>query len=311
MPGSHPPRQRLFDRKFGADFLAGVPAVPGVYHLYDADGVLLYVGKAHNLRRRLGQYRTTRRLKTHRKRRELVRAAARIEWQVCASELDALLTEIRHIQLLAPRKNVAGAFPFLYPFVGVRAEGDEVRFCLTTTPEAFASFDLHGAFRSRMLSREAFFALVRLLRFVGHVTPRRRVDRASTPRYSHVYAFRRLPAGSAENWARLFRGTSRQALTDLAWRLLEHPGARARRAEVGKDLRLVGRLYDEEVTPLSAAIAATGHIGYPVAQRDRDALFLRFAAAAYDAQNPDASSRCASSASHFQVDERRSGPPGS
>jgi hypothetical protein len=299
-----------FDRKFGADFLAGVPAVPGVYHLYDAAGVLLYVGKARNLRRRLGQYRTTRRIKAHRKRRDLVRAAARIEWQVCASELDALLTEIRHIQALRPRKNVAGAFPFLYPFVGVRAERGEVRFCLTTMPEAFASFDLHGAFRSRVLTREAFFALMRLLRFVGHAEPRRRADRASTPRYSHVYAFRRLPAGSAETWAALLHGISRQALTDLSWRLLEHAGARARSAEVGKDLRLVGRLFDEEVTPLAAAIAATGHIGYPVAQRDRDLLFLKFAAAAHDAQSAGgASSRCASSASHFQVDERRSGPP--
>jgi hypothetical protein len=278
---------QLFDRKFGADFLAGVPAVPGVYHFVDAAGVLLYVGKAGNLRRRLGQYRTTRRTKAHRKRRALVRAAARIEWQVCASELDALLTEIRQIQALAPQKNVAGAFPFLYPFVGVRADGGDVRFCLTTAPESFASFDLHGAFRSRARTREAFFALMRLLRFVGHAAPRRRVDRLSTPRYSHVHTFRRLPAGSAEAWGALFRGNSRQALTDLALRLLDHPGARARSSEVGKDLRLVGRLFDDEVTPLAAAIAATGHTGYPVAQRDRDALFLKFAAA-HDLRNSGA-----------------------
>ena len=302
---------QLFDRKFGADFLAGVPSVPGVYQFFDAAGALLYVGKARNLRRRLGQYRTTRRLKAHRKRRALVRAAARIDWQVCASELDALLTEIRQIQALAPQKNVAGAFPFLYPFVGVRADGGDVCFCLTTTPEAFASFDLHGAFRSRLRTREAFFALIRLLRFVGHAAPRRRAERISTPRYSHVYTFRRLPTGSAEIWASLFRGTSRHALTDLSLRLVEHPGARARSAEVGKDLRSVGRLFDEEATPLAAAIAATGHTGYPVAQRDRDTLFLKFAALAHDAQNSGASSLCASSTSHFQVDERRSGPPGS
>ena len=301
----------LFDRKFGTDFLAGIPSAPGVYRLYDAAGVLLYVGKARNLRRRLGQYRTTRRIKAHRKRRNLVRAAARIEWQVCTSELEALLTEIRDIQVLAPQKNVAGAFSFLYPFVGVRAEAGDVRFCLTTTPEAFGSFDLHGAFRSRLRTREAFFALMRLLRFVGHAAPRRRADRASTPRYSHVYTFRRLPAGSAETWAALLRGTSRQALTDLSLRLLEHPGARARSAEVGKDLRSVGRLFDEEVAPLAAAIAATGHVGYPVAQRDRDSLFLKFAAVAYEAQKSGASSRCDSSASHTQVDERRSGPPAS
>jgi hypothetical protein len=106
-------RVRIFDRKFGADFLADVPPAPGVYRLYDAAGTLLYVGKAVNLRRRLAQYRTTRRTKSHRKRRELVRAADRISWQLCESELEASLTEIHLIQELSPRNNIAGAFPFL------------------------------------------------------------------------------------------------------------------------------------------------------------------------------------------------------
>ena len=94
-------------------------------------------------------------------------AAARIVWQVCASELDASLTEIRLIQALRPRDNVSGAFPFLYPFVGIRVDGRETHFCVTTSLEAFPTFELHGAFRSRAVTREAFFALMRLLRFVG------------------------------------------------------------------------------------------------------------------------------------------------
>src|SRR5262249_14866108 len=111
-------RVRPFDRKFGADFLASVPSQPGVYRLYDATGALLYVGTARNLRRRLAQYRTTRHRKKDRKRRALVRSADRIAWEVCESELDASLAEIRLIQALRPSKNVAGAFPFLYPFIG-------------------------------------------------------------------------------------------------------------------------------------------------------------------------------------------------
>lgn len=266
---------RAFDRKFGADFLARVPSAPGVYELYDAAGSLLYVGKARDLRRRLAQYRTTRRITKDRKRRALVRAAERIVWRVCASELEASLTEIRLIQALRPHENVAGAFPFLYPFIGICADGAETHFCLTTSPEAFAPFALHGAFRSRDVTVEAFFALMRLLRFVGHPTPQRREDRARLPRHSRVYTFRRLPPAWPEMWTALLRGTSREAVEHLCLRLLEHAGARARGAEVQEDLRAIERFFDEEAARLAAAIAATGYADYPVPQRDRDALFLR------------------------------------
>jgi len=267
---------RIFDRKFGADFLAGVPLEPGIYCLYDAAGALIYVGKARNLRRRLAQYRTAHRTKKDRKRRALVRSADRIEWQVCGSELEASLTEIRLIQGLRPSRNVAGAFPFLYPFVGIQVDGPDTRFCLTTSPEGFAAFDVHGAFRSREVTREAFFALMRLLRFVGHATPRRWRDRLSVPRHSHVYTFRRLPRDWPELWKLLLRGASREALEQLSLRLLEHVAARARGAAVQADLRAVERFFDDEASTLAAAIAATGYVGYPVPQRDRDALFLRY-----------------------------------
>jgi excinuclease ABC subunit C len=269
-------RVRPFDQKFGADFLAGVPHEPGVYRLYDASGELIYVGKARDLRRRLAQYRTTRRTKKDRKRRALVRAAARIEWQACASELEASLAEIGLIQGLRPRRNVAGAFAFLYPFIGMQVDGAETRFCLTTSPEAFAAFDLHGAFRSREVTRDAFFALMRLLRFVGHETARRPRHRLSVPRHSHVRVFRRLPREWPELWTALMRGASREALEQLALRLLDHDGACARGAVIDADLKAVERFFDDEAVTLARAIAATRHVGYPVSQRERDALFLRY-----------------------------------
>jgi hypothetical protein len=267
---------RTFDRKFGADFLAGVPSAPGVYRLYDAGGTLLYVGKARDLHRRLAQYRTTRRAKKDRKRRRLVKAADRIVWQVCESELEASLTEIRLIQTLRPRDNVSGAFPFLYPFVGIHADGRETRFCLTTSPEAFPPFEFHGAFRSREVTAGAFFALMRLLRFVGHLTPRRRRDRLTIVRHAHVYAFRRLPADWTAMWHAFLRGASREALEHLCLCLLDHAGARARSAEIQEDLRAVQHFFDDEAATLAAAIAATGYAGYPVPQRERDAMFLRY-----------------------------------
>jgi excinuclease ABC subunit C len=48
---------RAFDRRLGDDFLATVPRSPGVYRVLDAGGVVVYVGKAVNLRRRLSRYR--------------------------------------------------------------------------------------------------------------------------------------------------------------------------------------------------------------------------------------------------------------
>jgi len=63
-----------------------VPEAPGVYRSCDAAGTLLYLGKARDLRRRPAQYRATRRATRDRKRRALVKSAARIVWDVCGSE---------------------------------------------------------------------------------------------------------------------------------------------------------------------------------------------------------------------------------
>jgi GIY-YIG catalytic domain-containing protein len=267
---------RLFDRKFGAGFLDEVPAAPGVYRFHDADGVLFYVGKAANLRRRLGQYRLSGRRKKERKRRALVKVAARITWEVCESPLAAALTEIRLIQTLRPPQNVASAFPFLYPYVGVATDGGETYFCLTTTPEAFPAFTFHGAFRSREVTGEAFFRLMDLLRYVGHPVPRHRCRRLGAARHSHVRGFRRLAAGSAEAWSALLRGTSREVLEALALRLVDHAGARARREETHRALRAVGRFFRHEARALARVRTATGYAPYPVPQHERDLLFARY-----------------------------------
>lgn len=266
---------RPFDRKFGARFLAEVPTAPGVYRFHDEAGVLLYVGKAANLRRRLAQYRLAGRRKKERKRRALVKAAARITWEVCESPLAAALAEIRLIQELRPPRNVASAYPFLYPFVGLAADGDELYFCLTTSPDAFPAVEFHGAFRSREITREAFFALTLLLRYVGHPVPRHRCRRLGAARHSHVRGFRRLPAGSLAAWSRLLRGESRAALEGLALRLVDHAGARARRAEIHAALRSIKRFFEDEACALARVRAATGFEPYPVPQRDRDLLFAR------------------------------------
>jgi excinuclease ABC subunit C len=216
------------------------------------------------------------RKKRERKRRALVKAATGITWEVCESALTAALTEIRLIQTLRPPRNVTSAFPFLYPFLGIRLEGGETYFCLTTSPAAFPAFDLHGAFRSREVTGEAFFSLMRLLHFVGHPVPRHRCRRFATAAHSHVVGFRRLPGEVATGWRQLLRGVSRAALEALALELIEHDGARARASEIHEDLLAIDRFFEEEACALARAIAATGHAAYPVAQQERDLLFVAY-----------------------------------
>ena len=173
---------RAFDKKFGPEFVAQLPTSAGVYRVFAQDGSLIYIGKAKNLRRRLGQYRNAKRRKKHLKMRNIIADAARIEIEHCASDLEACLLEARLIQELRPRWNTAGAFYFLYPMIGIRWEQNQMYFCYTTQPEHFADFELHGAFRSRGISGRAFWALMDLLSYVGHRIPRNK--KRVIPKYS-------------------------------------------------------------------------------------------------------------------------------
>src|SRR5690606_28539103 len=98
-----------FDEKFGADFVSSAPNSPGVYRFFDRQGVVVYVGKAKNLRRRLANYRNATRKRIHRKMRVLVRDAAELRYEVCPSEQAALLREGELIRELKPHYNVDGA----------------------------------------------------------------------------------------------------------------------------------------------------------------------------------------------------------
>jgi excinuclease ABC subunit C len=68
-----------------------IPLSPGIYKYYDKNGKLLYVGKAKELRKRIGSYfsKTFTTYKTH----ELVQHIHRIEFTIVDSEQDAFLLE--------------------------------------------------------------------------------------------------------------------------------------------------------------------------------------------------------------------------
>lgn len=93
-----------------------VPDAPGCYQFKDADGRVIYVGKAKSLRSRLASYfqawsgiapRT----------RAMLQAAARVEWIVVDSEVEALHLEYTLIQRHRPRYNVRYRDDKSYPYL--------------------------------------------------------------------------------------------------------------------------------------------------------------------------------------------------
>lgn len=268
---------RRFDRKFGADFLRGLPAAPAVYLFRDAAGEPLYAGKAVNVRRRLASYRNAGRRKAHRKLRALVREAHSIEVRLQPSEAAALLAENELIRSERPRYNVDAAFDFLYAAIGTgRSEGRLV-LCFTTRPEAFAELGLrwHGAFRPRLRARDAFDALVGLLNRIGHAEPPSRLPRAPRLRGARLVGLRRVPPGLLGPLRELLDGVSPAFLSRLALHLLESRQARREAAEVEEALRCLEAFHRGDAARLREARRACGRRERFVPRAERDALFIR------------------------------------
>lgn len=100
--------------------LAILPESPGVYTYYDAEGTVIYVGKAKNLKRRVSSYfnRTHDVLRTN----LLVRAIADLSYIVVPTEQDALNLENSMIKEYKPRYNVLLKDDKSYPWICITRE---------------------------------------------------------------------------------------------------------------------------------------------------------------------------------------------
>ena len=98
--------------------LATLPAKPGCYLMKNAEGKIVYVGKAINIRNRVRSY-------FHAdaghdaKTRRLVREIADIEWIVVGSELEALILEMNLIKKHRPKYNVRLKDDKRYPYIKI------------------------------------------------------------------------------------------------------------------------------------------------------------------------------------------------
>ncbi|MBE2895555.1 excinuclease ABC subunit UvrC [Pasteurellaceae bacterium HPA106] len=102
----------MFDAK---TFLANVTTDPGVYRMYNAEGDVIYVGKAKDLKKRLSSY--FRKQLGSKKTEALVALIAHIDVTVTHSETEALLLEHNYIQKYQPKYNVLLRDDKSYPYI--------------------------------------------------------------------------------------------------------------------------------------------------------------------------------------------------
>lgn len=102
------------------ELVATLPDNPGVYQYFDTEGIIIYVGKAKNLKKRVSSYFT----KYHdsAKTRILVRKIAEIKHIVVDSEQDALLLENNLIKKYQPRYNALLKDDKTYPWICIKNE---------------------------------------------------------------------------------------------------------------------------------------------------------------------------------------------
>lgn len=153
-----PDAQPLVER-LGREFFRQLPQSAGIYQMRDARDVVLYVGKAKNLRHRLCSYRVANPERMAKRTLRLLNMVQRITWEECTDETAALSRESELLLEVKPRFNRAGVWRGPRRFVTWRAHpsGFELAVADAVTP-GWTGAGSFGA-QAKQLHR----ALVRLL----------------------------------------------------------------------------------------------------------------------------------------------------
>lgn len=110
--------------------LQNLPSKPGIYQYFDESGVIIYIGKAKNLKKRVYNYFQKEPDRT--KLRMLVRRIADIKYIVVDTEIDALLLENNLIKKYQPRYNILLKDDKTFPWICIKNE-DFPRIFVTRT----------------------------------------------------------------------------------------------------------------------------------------------------------------------------------
>ena len=216
----------LRDRRW----LVDIPDGPGVYTIVDADDVVLYVGKAAQLRRRLAAY-VGRAFALHRQLEGLAARAAAVRVEVTPSDLEARLLEARLIRYHQPPFNVQRSSRPRSVLIRASAGAASPRLQLARQVEADGSQYL-GPFPSERAARSAL-ALARAV--YPAACARRAVDPDARRR-------------SVQRAVRLLTGHRDDAMAELRVRMRDS-GRRADHLGVDRTRRLLRQVLDFELRP--------------------------------------------------------------
>ena len=168
------------------DTVERLPAGPGIYRFFDGDGGLLYVGKAKNLRERVGSYLSNAAGHSN-KTLDLIRHVQDVRVEVCGSELEAALEEAAAIRRERPPYNRLGKHLPRIAFLKLAVADEYPRLSITDKLGSRTARYL-GPFRTRDEAERALDVLTRLFR-LRTCAGRLRPDPATTPCFQgHVAA---------------------------------------------------------------------------------------------------------------------------
>tara|TARA_R110002049_G_scaffold2750_2_gene21356 strand:- start:50259 stop:51626 length:1368 start_codon:yes stop_codon:yes gene_type:complete len=139
------------------------PQEPGVYLMKDAAGVVIYVGKAKNLRSRASSYFLKAAAQDQRTA-TWIGEIADIDFVACESEVDALLMESRLIKDVQPKHNKELKDDKTFPYLMIMTREDFPRVEVTREPKA-KGVKLYGPFASAGALRGAISVLQKIFKF--------------------------------------------------------------------------------------------------------------------------------------------------
>lgn len=134
------------------------PHEPGVYTMYGNKDEVLYVGKAKDLFKRITSYRYSKSKKVQ----SMIAQIDRIGFEICKTEMDAILLENLLIRSLRPPFNHANKKPETYYYISTKRRGNKREFRLSMRVlDEYTK--VYGCFKGHARVRKGLGALLRLL----------------------------------------------------------------------------------------------------------------------------------------------------